>query len=204
MKITDDCIYLLAISKIKGYKEVPSYHLCRINGLKPGEVLPLKPYFCSESIICKNVTETEIVLEYHTFVDDGGLREVSHEAVLNRDNLLEYQFTFVDDTRYRKFSIVNFEERMREIREAAETGNDTAAQYFLGYCYYYGSNEVKIDEEEALKWLRQAAEGGYVEAQRMLGHILPNNEYEAYKWLMACGDTNEADHLMELHQMLQV
>ena len=207
MKNTDKYIFLLETFKFKREGEDATwsaYHLCPIKELRPSEKLTFNPGFYDEEVTCKEVTETEVVLDYHTIAYDSRRKEEHHEIVLNHDNFWEYQFVFFDDTKYRKFYIVNYEDCMQKMNEAAETGNDIAAQYFLGYCYYYGSNEMKTDEKEALKWLRKAAEGGYTKAQRMLGHILPYNEYEAYKWLMACGDTKEADHLMELHQMLQV
>ena len=100
-----------------------------------------------------------------------------------------------------KKGIQAFKERLYYIAidwllKAAEAGH-TEAQYYLGMCYYYKSNK-----DEAIKWLRMAAKAGHTQAQRELGHILPYNDYEAYQWLKACGDTQEADHLMELHQMM--
>ena len=42
------------------------------------------------------------------------------------------------------------------------------AQYNLGECYYEGEG-VLLDEVEAVKWFRKAAEQGYADAQHALG-----------------------------------
>jgi hypothetical protein len=208
MKITDNYIFLLETLKFKreGKEKVcATYHLCPIKTLKPNEKATFDPGFYGEEVICKEVTETEVVLNYRNtaFSYRFGQRNEHHEIVLQQGNFWEHQFPMLDDTKYRKFYIVNHEDCMKKMHEAAETGNDTAAQYFLGYCYYYGSNEMEKNKEESLKWLRKAAERGYTEAQRMLGHILPHNDYEACHWLMECGDTQDADELMRIHQMMQ-
>ena len=206
MKNTDNYIFLLETLKREGKdKAWPTYHLCPIKTLKPTEIVNFDPGFYGEKVTCKAVTETEVVLDYQNTVYSYsfGQRDERHEIVLNQDNYWDYQFSMLSDTKYRKFYIVNYEDCMKKMHEAAETGNDTAAQYFLGYCHYYGSNEMEKDKEKALKWLRKAAEGGYTEAQRMLGHILPQNDYEACHWLMECGDTQDADELLRIHQMMQ-
>ena len=208
MKITDHYIFLLETLKFEreGKEKVSAtYHLCPIKTLKPNEKVTFDPGFYGEDVICKEVTETEVVLDYHNTVYSYtfGQRNERHEIVLNQDNFWEHQFRMLEDTKYRKFHIVNYEDCMKKMHEAAETGNDTAAQYFLGYCYYYGSNEMEKDKEESLKWLRKAAEGGYTEAQRMLGHILPYNDPEACHWLLKCGDTQDADELARIHQLTQ-
>lgn len=206
MKITDHYIFLLETLKFEreGKEKVSAtYHLCPIKTLKPNEKATFDPGFYGEEVTCKEVTETEVVLDYqNTVFSNFGQRDERHEIVLNQDNFWEQQFPMLSDTKYRKFYIVNYEDCMKKMHEAAETGNDTAAQYFLGYCYYYGSNDMEKNKEESLRWLRKAAKGGYTEAQRMLGHILPQNDYEAYQWLSECGDTQEADELMRIHQMM--
>lgn len=206
MKITDHYIFLLETLKFEreGKEKVSAiYHLCPIKTLKPNEKVTFDPGFYGEDVICKEVTETEVVLDYqNTVFSNFGQRDERHEIVLNQDNFREHQFPMLSDTKYRKFYIVNYKDCMKKMHEAAETGNDTAAQYFLGYCYYYGSNDMEKNKEESLRWLRKAAKGGYTEAQRMLGHILPQNDYEAYQWLSECGDTQEADELMRIHQMM--
>jgi hypothetical protein len=206
MKITDHYIFLLETLKFEreGKEKVSAtYHLCPIKTLKPNEKATFDPGFYGEEVTCKEVTETEVVLDYqNTVFSNFGQRDERHEIVLNQDNFWEHQFPMLSDTKYQKFYIVNYEDCMKKMHEAAETGNDTAAQYFLGYCYYYGSNDMEKNKEESLRWLRKAAKGGYTEAQRMLGHILPQNDYEAYQWLSECGDTQEADELMRIHQMM--
>lgn len=207
MKITDHYIFLLETLKFEreGKEKVSAiYHLCPIKTLKPNEKATFDPGFYGEEVTCKEVTETEVVLDYqNTVFSNFGQRNERHEIVLNQDNFWEHQFPMLDDTKYRKFYIVNYEDCMQKMHEAAETGNDTAAQYFLGYCYYYGSNELEKNKEESLKWLRKAAEGGYTEAQRMLGHVLPHNSAEACHWLLECGDTQAADELARIHQLTQ-
>jgi TPR repeat protein len=69
----------------------------------------------------------------------------------------------------------------------AESG-DAKAQYYLGFCYYYGEGITK-DDHEAVKWFRKAAEQGNAEAKNNLGVLysngqgVPKDDVEAYKWL---------------------
>ena len=58
-----------------------------------------------------------------------------------------------------------------EIRRLAEQG-DAAAQYSLGYRY---AREIGVpqDRSEAARWLRLAADQGFVQAQHFLERILP-------------------------------
>ena len=78
----------------------------------------------------------------------------------------------------------------RSQRELAEQG-DAEAQYWLGYCYYYGYYGgliVSKDYAEAAKWYRQAAEQGRDDAQYMLGECyhygqgVSQDFAEAVKW----------------------
>ena len=79
---------------------------------------------------------------------------------------------------------------VRSQRELAEQGH-AEAQYWLGYCYYYGYYGgliVSQDYAEAVKWYRQAAEQGRADAQYMLGDCyyygsgVSQDYAEAVKW----------------------
>lgn len=87
------------------------------------------------------------------------------------------------------------------LTKAAEAGH-TKAQYHLGLCYYYGYLGLKMNNEEAIKWFREAAHAGLTDAKRKLGHILPYNDPEAYQMLKECGDTEEAERLLDIHQRM--
>src|ERR1700733_2355514 len=55
-------------------------------------------------------------------------------------------------------------EAVRLYREAAMQGN-VHAQYTLGMMYLDGAGGVATDDKEGAKWIRMAAERGYVHAQ---------------------------------------
>ena len=60
-------------------------------------------------------------------------------------------------------------------------------QYWLGYCYNYGTG-VEKDETEAVKWYRKAAEKGLPSAYESIGYFYENglgvkrDIKEAEKW----------------------
>ena len=53
--------------------------------------------------------------------------------------------------------------------ESAQQGNADAA-YALGILFLSGKG-VQQSQDEALKWLRRAANAGHVDAQRFIGNI---------------------------------
>ena len=78
---------------------------------------------------------------------------------------------------------------LRRFRSLAEQGV-AGAQYFLGTTYTHTIEELGITQNfaEGLKWLRLAANQGYVLAQYKLGGIyhrgegVPQDYFEAMNW----------------------
>jgi TPR repeat protein len=79
-----------------------------------------------------------------------------------------------------------------EERKRAEQG-DSIAQYFLYLSYSSGSG-IKVDHQEALKWLIKSAEGGFPKAEMVLGTLygrgqgLPKDNEKAFIWYKKAAD----------------
>lgn len=54
-----------------------------------------------------------------------------------------------------------------EQTQAAAKQGDAAAQFDLGFMYYFGRG-FKCSEKQAAKWFKKAAEQGHVDAQKIL------------------------------------
>ena len=84
------------------------------------------------------------------------------------------------------------EDKAEQYRKAAEQG-DAAAQYELGYCYFFGEG-VEQDMAESVKWWRKAAEQGDAKAQSRLGHCyffgegVSKDNAESLKWFRKAAD----------------
>ena len=85
-----------------------------------------------------------------------------------------------------------------EVQRRAMNG-DIEAQCTLGACYYMGRH-VKKNIPEGLKWLRRSADGGYTEAQALLGDFYHNgaegvrrNYAEAAKYLIPAANSGDAN-----------
>jgi TPR repeat protein len=65
------------------------------------------------------------------------------------------------------FSVSAKAQTLEEIRVKAEQ-NDARAQFVLGFMYANGRDVTK-DENEAVKWLRKAADQGFAKAQTKPG-----------------------------------
>lgn len=86
---------------------------------------------------------------------------------------------------------------------AAEQGNSDA-QYRLGTIYLSGySGLVQRDDIEAFKWLRLAADQGYLEAQSLLGFMydLRGEEIKALKWYRLAAAQGDQDAQFQLSQI---
>jgi|GEM_PF-1387879 len=78
------------------------------------------------------------------------------------------------------------------VKEAAEMGH-AASQFYFGTYYIDGydhdGKKLAKNEKEGVKWIRQAAEQGWPEAQTYLGalylegRLVPKNNAEAVSWL---------------------
>ena len=66
---------------------------------------------------------------------------------------------------------------LKELRPLAEQGH-AGSQYLLGYMYYKGRG-VGQDGEEAVKWVREAAEQDYDQAQHILPMLLNETEVDS-------------------------
>ena len=58
-----------------------------------------------------------------------------------------------------------------ELNDLYEKTNYPGILYYLGECYFYGKNKFEKDETIGLKYLKQAANLGYINAIQMLGDI---------------------------------
>ena len=65
-----------------------------------------------------------------------------------------------------------------ELRQRAEAG-DANAQYLLALKYYKGSGEVK-DPRQGYLWIKVAAEGGCLKAQKALGLLYTSAQHAPY------------------------
>lgn len=79
---------------------------------------------------------------------------------------------------------------------AAATAGDAEAQFRLGEAYYTGQG-VALNEADAVKWWRPAAEQGHIKAQYRLGMALligrgvEKNAVEAREWLSRAKEQEE-------------
>lgn len=105
--------------------------------------------------------------------------------------------------------MLNHRTSFQEFKAKAEQG-DAEGQYKVGDCYFHGKG-VKSDEEEAMKWYRQAAEQNHAKAQWALGNYYHTKsmmrvfllrghanalgsweaDKEAVKWLRKAAEQNE-------------
>jgi len=80
-------------------------------------------------------------------------------------------------------------------RSIADQG-DAAAQYHLGYMYYYGFG-VPGNHTEGVKWYRLAAEQGNVKAQTLLGQLFAHDAVragdESIKWYSRAASQGDAE-----------
>jgi TPR repeat protein/formylglycine-generating enzyme required for sulfatase activity len=89
-----------------------------------------------------------------------------------------------------------FHESFPEIQQQASIGDPTA-QLTLGV-FYSNGHFVKMDDPEAVKWYRRAAEQGLAKAQFNLGVMygagegVPKNDAEAVKWFRRAAEQGHA------------
>ena len=98
--------------------------------------------------------------------------------------------------------------------DKAEDG-DSEAQYEVGWMYDTGQSEldtgesVPVDDAEAFKWYRKAAEQDDPYAQHSLGRMYQNGEgvleddVEAFKWYRKAADQDDADAQYKVGWMYQ-
>jgi cell division septation protein DedD len=76
----------------------------------------------------------------------------------------------------------------------AYNAGDSRAAYMLGRMHHLGAGMEKPDEKRAATWYRNAAIGGHVKAQNVLGFIyrdgvgVPADNVEAYVWFALAAD----------------
>jgi hypothetical protein len=93
----------------------------------------------------------------------------------------------------------SYREAARWYEKAAAQGH-RAAQFSLGFLYYYGAgvdsaeDPVARDPAKAARWLTPAAEGGEAMAQYLLGHLyhtgegVPEDEDMALRWILPAAE----------------
>lgn len=100
-------------------------------------------------------------------------------------------------------------ERGKEQLRKANAG-DAGAQSMVSRNYQYGEEGFPQNEEESIKWLKKAAENGYVPAQYELGELynwgkrgFPKDKDEYLKWCRraasADGGYSSADFSLGLY-----
>lgn len=97
-------------------------------------------------------------------------------------------------------------ENLMLMKTAAEKG-DAEAQYLLGLQYQAGDG-IEKSPAEAVKWLRQAATQGHVDAQGALGALQAasgnaDEAAEAVKWLQAAAEQGRTDAMVALAALHQ-
>jgi uncharacterized protein len=98
------------------------------------------------------------------------------------------------------FNRGDFATAFRLWRPLAE-GNDPRSQAGIGFMYHRGLG-VKVDDEQAVFWLRKAAEQGQAEGQFMLGSLyffgkgVPQSYPRAYAWCELAQDNGQAEAQM--------
>jgi TPR repeat protein len=103
--------------------------------------------------------------------------------------------------------VEHYRSRLERLKSEAETGNG-AAQYSVGVVYSEGRG-VAVDDVEALKWYRMAAEKGHASAQAILGVACQlglgravRDTAEAAKWYRKAAEQNVATAQLQLGEML--
>jgi Sel1 repeat-containing protein len=93
---------------------------------------------------------------------------------------------------------------------AAAQGGDAKAQYNLGMLYHNGGGKAHPrDYEQAMKWLRMAADQGHVEAEDRvglmyyLGEGVPQDYLEAVRWYKTAANKGNAHAQWQLVDMYQ-
>lgn len=93
-----------------------------------------------------------------------------------------------------------------DLRQAAENG-DIEAQYRVGRALMFDSSKGRAGSEEAVAWLRKAADGGHTGAMIQLGKlyrvgvgVLQNFDL-SLKWIRAAAIHGDAEGMMELGRL---
>ena len=103
-------------------------------------------------------------------------------------------------------SLVN--ERLMEVKNHAHQGSPSAA-YDLGLFYGKSGKNHPAHKQEAVFWLRMAADRGHKEAQYRLGLLyahgdgVPLNQYEAVAWWRAASQQGHKDALFHVALALE-
>ncbi|MCH2211043.1 MAG: sel1 repeat family protein [Fuerstiella sp.] len=90
--------------------------------------------------------------------------------------------------------------------ESAQKGHPNA-QFLIGFWYTIGQGGVQIDDVEALKWYRRAADQGLAKAQFTVGQMYSSgegatkDEVEALKWYRSAADQGHAQAQFTLGTM---
>ena len=157
----------------------------------------MKRFYCLQTVVfcrCENDVASGMdfpISDGHNIVDLDALQESARHGDMEAQCLLA-------DCLYSGRFVRRVENRIETIHRdvdgaffwwsnAASQGNANA-QYWLGYCYYYGEGP-SANRSESIRWFRCAAEQGVAEAQFYLGicfwegEDIEENKNEAIRWL---------------------
>ena len=86
----------------------------------------------------------------------------------------------------------------RETKKTENVSRQQLEQWFDLGCKYHFGRGVSVDDKEAVKWFRKAAEGGHADAQNNLGVFYERGEgitqdySEAVKWYRKAAESGDA------------
>ncbi len=85
---------------------------------------------------------------------------------------------FMLDRGKQSYEVQNYRQAFIRLKPVANSGNPKA-QYALAYMYYYGQGVVE-NRPLAIKWMKQAADQGDIDAIKALAIIrkIPNSQYQ--------------------------
>jgi len=113
-----------------------------------------------------------------------------------------------DRAAFRAYQRGDYATALRKWKPLAEQGH-AGARYNLGIMYYFGDRRsfdpdaIPLDDAEAAKWFRLAAEQGQADAQAYIGRMyanaegVPQDDVQAYKWFTLAADTSDSKEFGE-------
>ena len=146
--------------------------------------------------------EIKIVKEnYRDYVATVTIRKGERTQVAATLDNVSYEQLVKQGDEY--YDAKNYAEALKCYREAAEQGNDPAAQTGLGKLYYYGRGVTK-DYTEAMKWFKKAQEQGYARAilycaeMYAWGHGVVNDREKAIALYTQAGELGDGKGYLDL------
>jgi len=140
--------------------------------------------------------------QYFRIILSTDVKAIQYNDLTKRDHIVLYP---KDETKFKSefqnlIKLLNLQETTKTIstyQNEANRGNHYA-EYKVGQCYQYGVG-VKKNENEAFKWFKMSADGGYVFGLKEVGLCYMNgllgvnrNLKEALKWLFKAAEKGDA------------